>query len=726
MIRVLHRWPGLLAAVLLIVVALGGSALSVFPAMDRLSSPAAPTGQSVAELAALVQAAHPGVEQIRRGPSGRVTAYWFDGDTAGAAVIDPANGRDIGSADAGAVEGWLKSLHRSLFLDDPGRIGVAVVAGLMVALALSGAVLVARRMGGWRRWFAPQRMPGAGGLHTTLARIAVAGLLVSGVTGLWMAAATFSLLPDDSANPDFPTAVSGLTGLSPRDLSALQAVPVTDLREITFPAAGDATDVFSLTTTAGSGFVDQGNGQMLVWADNGPWSRVWDWVYLLHTGDGAALWGLALGLMGLCVPVLAVTGGVIWWRARQSRPRLSGMVAADRAETVILVGSEGGTTWGFATTLAQALQAAGQSVYLGPLSGFAPARYGAARRIIMMAATWGDGDAPSSAKGAEDRLAAAAVPDGVDLVVLGFGDSSFPAYCGFAERLAAVAQAKGWPMPLPLTRIDRQSSQDFARWGVALGQAIGLPLALNHHTQPPQSVALTLIGRRDYRGAETPVAILRFALPKRGFGRFAPGDLLGILPQGSDQPRFYSLASGRGDGFVEIAVRQHPGGLCSGQLVGLALGGQVQGFLRPNPGFQPDRRAAPLILIGAGTGIGPLAGFVRAQGRRRPVHLWFGARSAETDLLYAEELADWQRDGRLDGLTCAYSRSGRGRRYVQDALRDDAEALRQLVARGAQIMVCGGRDMAQGVQAALTDILAPAGLTPRMLKAEGRYAEDSY
>ena len=51
-----------------------------------------------------------------------------------------------------------------------------------------------------------------------------------------------------------------------------------------------------------------------------------------------------------------------------------------------------------------------------------------------------------------------------------------------------------------------------------------------------------------------------------------------------------------------------------------------------------------------------------------------------------------------------------------------AEAIRH----GAKVMVCGGRDMASGVAEALTDILAPTGLTPLALKAEGRYAEDIY
>jgi sulfite reductase (NADPH) flavoprotein alpha-component len=41
-------------------------------------------------------------------------------------------------------------------------------------------------------------------------------------------------------------------------------------------------------------------------------------------------------------------------------------------------------------------------------------------------------------------------------------------------------------------------------------------------------------------------------------------------------------------------------------------------------------------------------------------------------------------------------------------------------------MVCGGRDMAAGVADAMAEILAPAGLTPATLKAEGRYVEDVY
>ena len=82
----------------------------------------------------------------------------------------------------------------------------------MLVLSLSGVLLVARRAGGWRRWFSPLKGPLAGRLHVEIARIAVAGLMLSSVTALWMTASTFGLLPDQPAAIVMPADVSGQTG----------------------------------------------------------------------------------------------------------------------------------------------------------------------------------------------------------------------------------------------------------------------------------------------------------------------------------------------------------------------------------------------------------------------------------------------------------------------------------------------------------------------------------
>lgn len=735
MLRVLHRWPGLAGLLLVALLGLSGAALSVFPAAEQVSSPQAAPELSVGALAARVQARLPGLEQLRRSPSGQLTAYWFENGAPGAAVINPANGAAVGSADGNPAERWLVGLHRQLFAGDTGRLVMAAGAGLMLVLCLSGAALVARRMGGWRHWFGRARGAGAGRLHVEFARIAVAGLALSALTALWMTASTFGLLPDAAKLPRFPDITSGRIGMAPDHIGALVTLPVAELRELGFPAAGDPTDVFTLKTDRGAGYLDQGTGAVLAWADTPALARVSEVITMLHTGRGAAVLGLVLGLTALSVPVMAASGLVLYLLRWRARPRLRGNAAAARAETIILVGSEAGSTWGFAATLQRALTAAQQVVHVAPMSGFDPGRYRAARRLLILAATYGEGAAPASAGGFIARLATARPLPAVATAVLGFGDRSFPDFCAYAEAVSGALAAGGWDELLPLATVDRQSPQDFARWGRALGQALGLELDLVHQPVQPASAVLTLLSRRDF-GAEVqaPTVILRFAVPRvslwqrltgGGFARFAAGDLLAVLPEGSPVPRLYSLASSRRDGFVEIVVRKHPRGLCSTQLVALEPGDAVRAFIRRHPAFHAGSGRTPLLLIGAGTGIGPLAGFIRANRRRRPMHLFFGLRHEQSDFLFAEELDLWQGDGRLARLTTATSRGARPH-YVQDALRDEAAQVRAMIRSGARVMVCGGRDMAAGVRAVLTDILAPIGASPDFLKTAGRYVEDVF
>ncbi|MDP2020259.1 MAG: FAD-binding oxidoreductase, partial [Hydrogenophaga sp.] len=289
---------------------------------------------------------------------------------------------------------------------------------------------------------------------------------------------------------------------------------------------------------------------------------------------------------------------------------------------------------------------------------------------------------------------------------------------------------------LPLECIHQQSGQQFARWGVDLAQALNEPLALEHVPRVPPTATLTLMARQDYPGVTgQATAILRFVWPAEGPGarlrghglaRFAAGDLLGIVPPGSAVPRYYSLASGWKDGFVEICVRQMPGGLCSTHLLGLQMGDSITAFVRSNPGFALPRTRRPVLLIGAGTGVAPLAGFIRRNDRRNPMHLYFGGRDPARDFYFGPDIQRWLGEGRLATLETVFSRVPDGGGYVQDALRRDAERVRGLVAQGAVVRVCGSRAMAQGVAETLDMVLAPLQLSVSTLKARERYAEDVF
>jgi sulfite reductase (NADPH) flavoprotein alpha-component len=177
---------------------------------------------------------------------------------------------------------------------------------------------------------------------------------------------------------------------------------------------------------------------------------------------------------------------------------------------------------------------------------------------------------------------------------------------------------------------------------------------------------------------------------------------------------------------VEICVRLLPGGLCSAHLLGLQAGDAVTAFIRPNPGFALPRTRRPVLLIGAGTGVAPLAGFIRRNSQRTPMHLYFGGRDPARDYFFGPEIQHWLTEGRLASVQTAFSRVPGGGGYVQDALRRDAERLRQWVKQGAIVRVCGSRAMAQGVAEVLDAVLEPLHLSVSQLKAKERYAEDVF
>lgn len=171
-------------------------------------------------------------------------------------------------------------------------------------------------------------------------------------------------------------------------------------------------------------------------------------------------------------------------------------------------------------------------------------------------------------------------------------------------------------------------------------------------------------------------------------------------------------------------MRKQTGGLCSEFLHGLAPGEAIEGFIRANPEFRPARDRKPMILVGAGTGIAPLAGFVR-HNRNKPAYMFFGARDPQSDNLYRDDLGAALNDGRLTQLDTAFSRVVGGS-YVQDHVAANAALLQKLVADGAQVFVCGGLDMAHGARDAFDQLLGPLGLSTDALKTQGRYFEDAY
>lgn len=215
----------------------------------------------------------------------------------------------------------------------------------------------------------------------------------------------------------------------------------------------------------------------------------------------------------------------------------------------------------------------------------------------------------------------------------------------------------------------------------------------------------------------------------------SPGDTVDALAARL-QPlphREYSISSMPADGSLQFVLRRmtRPDGspgLASGWLCDHAtIGGGIDVRLRSNPNFHAPDSSKPMILVGNGTGIGGLRAHLKARIAAGSHRNWllFGERSASTDRFYGDELDAWQRAGQLEHLDLVFSRDGGSHRYVQDALRAQAERLQAWLDDGAAIYVCGSLDgMAPGVDAVLVEVLGQARVDA-LLEA-GRYRRDVY
>ena len=166
-------------------------------------------------------------------------------------------------------------------------------------------------------------------------------------------------------------------------------------------------------------------------------------------------------------------------------------------------------------------------------------------------------------------------------------------------------------------------------------------------------------------------------------------------------PRAYSIASHPHRDQLGLCVREVRYRLRGRERFGTATGSLLHGagsarvYCRSNPGFHlPASGAAPLLLVGTGTGIAPLMGLLQelqATASEREVHLVFGEKHREQDYLYREQLQDWRSRGVLAGLHTAFSRDGAGKVYVQHVLQQQAARVQDMLARGGHLYLCGNK-----------------------------------
>ncbi|WP_313914174.1 sulfite reductase subunit alpha [Tahibacter sp.] len=476
------------------------------------------------------------------------------------------------------------------------------------------------------------------------------------------------------------------------------------------------------------------------------------------------------------------------WRRRVRAARLQVAEVAVADPVLVAYASQTGTAEDLARRTLRTLDDAGCAARLVAFDAIDAALLRATRRALFIVSTYGEGDPPDMAAGFARRLLAhkLALPQ-LRYGVLALGDSEYVNFCGFGRSVDTWLRQQGAQALFDRIDVDNAEPGALRHWQHQIGVLAGRTdepdwtaprysrwqLAARRQLNPgsvggacfllslqapqgdtpdwsagdvaeigprhgPEAVAAQLRrcgldGERLLDGGESVAEFLaRHQWPETAPAAGDAGNdwLASLKPL---PHREYSIASIPQDGRLDLLVRQWRRddgslGLGSGWLTAHAtVGATVDLRLRSNSQFHLPPQPCPLILIGNGTGIAGLRALLKARANRGQRRNWllFGERQRDRDFFFAEDIEAWQRSGVLERVDLAFSRDQAERIYVQQRVGETAATLREWVAAGACIYVCGSlQGMAPAVDAELRAALGAQAVDT--LAEQGRYRRDVY
>lgn len=406
--------------------------------------------------------------------------------------------------------------------------------------------------------------------------------------------------------------------------------------------------------------------------------------YSLHVGSYFGLGGrIIMTVAALMMPLFFITGWLLYLdrrrkkrEIRNARGGLAGNPDNDAASWLIGFASQSGFAEQLAWQTAGQLQSAGLPVRVKRLGDLTGQELSQSQHALFVVSTFGDGEAPDSARGFERKLLGSELPlQNLNYAVLALGDRQYPQFCAFAHRLHHWLVERGGRTLFAPVEVDSADPAALQHWQQQLGQLTGSsPVA---SWQAPVFENWTLTRRELLNPGSSGSKVFLVDLAAPGAATWQAGDLVEVLPRNSvaalehflsglgiahDTPvsvdglqetllqalatrqlpqhrahlvglhaqalvnalvplaaREYSIASIPEDGVLQLLVRQelHPDGslgLGSGWLTEHAsLESAISLRLRRNSSFHLPVEPVPLILLGNGTGLAGLRSLLKAR-----------------------------------------------------------------------------------------------------------------
>ncbi|MGX1183762.1 sulfite reductase (NADPH) flavoprotein alpha-component [Pseudomonas sp. F-14 TE3623] len=719
----LHWFFGISAGLVLALMGITGAAVSFQDEILRALNP------SVLHVEKQIAGVLPPAELVEKieGASGKtVSMLWVETDSGNAARViftappgerrgpmryfDPYTGEFMGDVTGQDFFGLMLQLHRILAMGDIGRQITGACTLILVFFCLSGLYLRwPRQWKNWRAWLTLDwNKKGRSfnwDLHSVAGTWCLMFYLLAALTGLtwsyeWYNKGLTRLLSDSPQNERVRSRGPAPSGPAPTaDYAAIwssiysAAGPGLSSYNVRMPpVAGQPATVFYLLKNSPH---DQARNQLTLdpatgivsrhdrYSDKSFKAQLLTSVYALHVGSYFGIIGrIMVTIAALAMPLFFITGWLLYLdrrrKKRQIKDARKGLAQPGSDAPAWLIGfaSQSGFAEQLAWQTAGQLQAAGLPVKVQPLANVSEQDLQDSSNALFVVSTFGDGEAPDSARGFERKVLGRAQSfDSLNYAVLGLGDRQYQHFCGFARRLHTWLGEHGGKTLFAPVEVDSGDPYALRHWQQQLGLLTGQAPVDTWQAPSYDNWTLTRRELMNPDSSGSPVYLLGLSAPTTS--SWLAGDLVEVLPRncpwaiehfldglgidgratvefdGLSQTleqalasrqlpenrthlvglhaqaltdalvplamREYSIASIAADGALELIVRQelHADGslgVGSGWLTEHApVGSSISLRVRRNSGFHLPNEPVPMILLGNGTGLAGLRSLLKAR-----------------------------------------------------------------------------------------------------------------
>jgi sulfite reductase (NADPH) flavoprotein alpha-component len=619
------------------------------------------------------------------------------------AYIDPNTGKVLGKPqkESEFIQ-WVTALHRSLFLHEAGRIIIGINSFLLVLIALSGMALVIQRQRGLKRFFSKVvKEYFAQYYHVVAGRLLLIPILIIALSGAYLSMERFKLFPEQKISHKINTENHDESPVQKNmaEFSTFKNIYLSEVEKIEFPFADDPEEYYTLKLKDREIVVNQFNGAIL---SEVPYSSTVLLATLsldLHTGRASIVWAIVVAIASLNILYFIYSGFTMTLKRRGTK--IKNKHKAEDSNYILLVGSENGSTLGFANAVHKQLFANNQVSHVAELNSYRT--FPKAEHIIVFTSTHGLGDAPSNAKKFEALVKKHPQTQPVNISVVGFGSLAYADFCGYAYNVTELLNAQSWAQPfLDLHTVNDKSASEFTAWTKAWGEKAQQPLATTPALYNKKPANLEKMMVLEKSAVNTIDQTYTITLRAGSRSKFTSGDLLAIYPADDNRERLYSI--GKINSNIQLVIKLYEQGLGSGYLYSLTTGSVIRARIIHNTAFHFSKKAPAVIMIANGTGVAPFLGMIAQNKNKTSTHLYCGfRRETETTLRYKEFAAQEIQKQKLKSFHIAFSREA-NLCYVMDLILNDATFFADTLHNGGVVMICGSLAMLHDVENTLNTI----------------------